>query len=110
MTQTKQLNEILDIAKGKKVNVLNQKTKKSTPYLLIDTLRGKEPEFFTEDKKYTLAEEKDILMVFDGANSGLVGTGLRGAVGSTIARLRLKQDMNTKYITYFLSYNFFNLN
>jgi len=110
MTQTKQLNEIFEVAKGKKVKIINQKTEKSIPYLLIDTLRGKEPEFFTEDKKYTLAEEKDILMVFDGANSGLVGTGLKGAVGSTIARLRLKKDMNTKYITYFLSFNFSNLN
>ena len=109
-TQTKKLNEIFEVAKGKKVNIIEHKTKNSIPYLLIDTLRGKEPEFFTEDKKYTVAEEKDILMVFDGANSGLVGTGLRGAVGSTIARLRLKKDMNTKYITYFLSFNFSNLN
>ena len=54
--------------------------------------------------------EKDILMVFDRANSGLVGTGLRGAVGSTIARLRPQKEMNTKYITYFLSFNFSNLN
>src|SRR3989344_1268942 len=110
MTQTKHLNEIFEVAKGKKVKIIKNKTKNSIPYLLIDTLRGKEPEFFTEDKKYTLAEEKDILMVFDGANSGLVGTGLMGAVGSTIARLRLKKEMNTKYITYFLSFNFSNLN
>ncbi len=109
-TPTKQLNEIFEVAKGKKVSISPTKTKNSVPYLLIDTLRGAEPEFFTEDKKYTLAEEKDILMVFDGANSGLVGTGLKGAVGSTIARLRLKEDMNTKYITYFLSFNFSNLN
>ena len=109
-TQIKQLNEIFEITKGKKVSVINKKTERSIPYLLIDTLRGKEPEFFTKDEKYTLAEEKDILMVFDGTNSGLVSTGLKGAVGSTIARLRLKKDMNTKYITYFLSFNFFNLN
>jgi type I restriction enzyme S subunit len=110
MIESKPISEILEITKGKKVKVLDYKTENSIPYLLIDTLRGREPEFFTEDKKYTLAEEKDILMVFDGANSGLVGTGLKGAVGSTIARLRLKKDMNTKYITYFLSFNFSNLN
>ena len=109
-TQTKKLNEIFEVAKGKKVKIIENKTKNSIPYLLIDTLRGAEPEFFTEDEKYTLADKKDILMVFDGANSGLVGTGLSGAVGSTIARLRLKKDMNTKYITYFLSFNFSNLN
>ena len=110
MKQNKKLNEIFEVAKGKKVKIIENKTKNSIPYLLIDTLRGEEPKFFTEDKKYTLAEKKDILMVFDGANSGLVGTGLTGAVGSTIARLRLKKDMNTRYITYFLSFNFSNLN
>ncbi len=110
MTQTKPLSEIFELAKGKKVRIINHKTEKSIPYLLIDTLRGEEPKFFTEDEKFTEANEKDILMVFDGANSGLVGTGLKGAVGSTIARLRLKKDMNTKYITYFLSFNFSNLN
>jgi type I restriction enzyme S subunit len=104
------LNELVDVVKGKKVKVIKQKTKNSVPYLLIDTLRGEEPKFFTEDKKYTEAEEKDILIVFDGANSGLVGTGLKGAVGSTVARLRPKKDIDTKYLTYFLSYNFSSLN
>src|SRR3989344_6375566 len=109
-TQIKLISEILDIAKGKKVKILDHKTKGSIPYLLIDTLRGKEPEFFTEDKKYTEANEQDILMVFDGANSGLVGSGLKGAVGSTIGRLRPKKDIYSKYITHFLSYNFSSLN
>jgi len=109
-TPIKSIGEILDIAKGKKVKILNSRTKNSVPYLLIDTLRGKEPEFFTEDKRYTEANENDILMVFDGANSGLVGSGLNGAVGSTIGRLRPKKDIYSKYITYFLSYNFSSLN
>lgn len=109
-TQIKSISEILDIAKGKKVKIISHKTKNSVPYLLIDTLRGKDPEFFTEDKKYTKAVESDILMVFDGANSGLVGSGLKGAVGSTIARLRPKKDVNPKYLTYFLGFNFSSLN
>src|SRR3989344_3118755 len=110
MVGFKTISEILDIAKGKKVNSSQIKTKNSVPYLLIDTLRGKEPEFFTEDTKYTEANERDILMVFDGANSGLVGSGLKGAVGSTIGRLRPKKDICSKYITYFLFYNFSSLN
>src|SRR3989344_7758697 len=109
-TPIKSISDILDITKGKKVKVLSSRTKNSIPYLLIDTLRGKEPEFFTEDKRYTEANENDILMVFDGANSGLVGSGLNGAVGSTIGRLRPKKDIYSKYITYFLSYNFSSLN
>jgi len=108
--QTKQLKEICTIAKGKKVKIVDKKTKDSIPYLLINTLRGKEPEFFTEDKRYTEAQEEDILMVFDGANSGLVGTGLKGAVGSTIGRIRLNKNILNKYVTYFLQSNFSFLN
>ena len=110
MTELKPLSELIEISKGKKVRIINQKTKNSVPYLLIDTLRGKEPEFFTEDKNYTEARNTDILMVFDGANSGLVGTGLSGAIGSTIGRLRPKKEVNTKYLTYFISLNFSLLN
>ena len=97
-TQTKKLKDICEIAKGKKVKIINEKTKNSIPYLLIITLRGQKPIFFTEDEKYTEAQETDILMVFDGANSGLVGTGLRGAVGSTIGRIRLNKNILNKYV------------
>jgi len=106
----KEIKELFEITKGKKVKIIKEKTKNSVPYLLIDTLRGKEPEFFTEDKNYTEAIPEDILMVFDGANSGLVGTGLRGAVGSTIGRLRPKEEVNKNYLCYFLKLNFQILN
>lgn len=110
MIETVSLGSIIDVLKGKKVKIIDKRTEDSVPYLLIDTLRGEEPKFFTEDKKYTEAVLSDILMVFDGANSGLSGTGLCGAVGSTIARLRPKKDVNTKYLTYFLDFNFLSLN
>lgn len=106
----KKLIEIFDITKGKKVKTVDKPTGNSVPYLLIDTLRGEEPTFFTEDKNVTEAEETDILMVMDGANSGLVGSGLKGAVGSTIARLRPKQGVDNKYLSYFLELNFLDLN
>jgi len=115
MTQQKQINkieysqvsELCDFRKGKKVNSTKEKTKNSVPYLLIDTLRGAEPEFFTEDKNYTEAIPDDILIVADGANSGLVGTGVSGAVGSTILRIRLKvKDLDKDYLSYFLKSKF----
>lgn len=115
MTQQTQLNkieysqvsELCDFRKGKKVNSTKIKTKNSVPYLLIDTLRGAEPEFFTEDKTYTEAIPEDILIVADGANSGLVGTGVNGAVGSTILRIRLKvKDLDKDYLSYFLKSKF----
>ena len=102
-----QVSELCDFRKGKKVNSTQTKTKDSVPYLLIDTLRGAEPEFFTEDKNYTEAIPDDILIVADGANSGLVGTGVSGAVGSTILRIRLKvKDLDKDYLSYFLKSKF----
>jgi len=111
MTDVQKLKSICELKKGKKVNSTKKKTETSVPYLLIDTLRGAEPEFFTEDKKYTEAIPSDILIVGDGANSGLVGTDLKGAVGSTIIRLRIKKDVADKdYISYFLLSKFGILN
>lgn len=102
-----QVSELCDFRKGKKVSSTKIKTKDSVPYLLIDTLRGAEPEFFTEDKNYTEAIPEDILIVADGANSGLVGTGVKGAVGSTILRIRLKvKDLDKDYLSYFLKSKF----
>lgn len=102
-----QVSELCDFRKGKKVNSTKEKTKDSVPYLLIDTLRGADPEFFTEDKNYTEAIPEDILIVADGANSGLVGTGVSGAVGSTILRIRLKvKDLDKDYLSYFLKSKF----
>lgn len=110
MVQYMQIGKLCDIKKGKKVNILNKPSENAVPYLLIDTLRGHPPEFFTADSNYTEANESDLLMVFDGANSGLVGTGLIGAVGSTIGRIRTSEELNNKYLTYFLVLNFSLLN
>jgi len=101
------VSQLIDPKKGKKVSSSKIKTPNSIPYLLIDTLRGDDPEFFTEDKKYVEAIPEDILIVGDGANSGLVGTGVKGAVGSTIIRLRKKvDDLENNYLTYFLKLYF----
>jgi|SRR3989344_1160179 len=103
----RKISELCDLRKGKKVNSSKAKTKNSIPYLLIDTLRGAEPEFFTEEKDYTEAIPNDILIVADGANSGLVGTGVSGAVGSTILRIRINVDnLNKNYLSYFLKSKF----
>ena len=111
MTETVQLQEICNMKKGKKVNSSKNKSAKSIPYLLIDTLRGKEPEFFTEDKNYIQVLPDDVLVVGDGANSGLVGTGLTGAAGSTIIRIRADIKQTHKdYLSHFLKSKFELLN
>lgn len=105
MTDCRLFGEVCDVTKGKKVNLVKTKSKNSVPYLLIDTLRGDSPKFFTEDKNYIEAKKDDILLVWDG-KIGVTGYGLTGAVGSTIARIRAKEKTNPKYLLYFLVYNY----
>jgi type I restriction enzyme S subunit len=53
----------------------------------------------------------DVLMVWDGARSGLVGMGVKGAVGSTLTKLQ-SDIIYSKYLYYFLSmqYDYINMN
>lgn len=106
------LGVIIDTSKGKKPKQLNGKNSKfNIPYI---TIQGFEHKIF---KKYTngigceYCNEKDILIVWDGARCGLVGKGVAGAVGSTIAKINT-YDINRLYIYYFLrlNYNYINTN
>src|SRR5699024_7018073 len=54
-----------------------------------------------------LVNENDIVIAWDGANAGIVDFGLEGALGSTLGRLRLKEEIdsnlvNAHYVGYFL--------
>jgi type I restriction enzyme S subunit len=53
-------------------------------------------------KGMTIAQEKDVLMVMDGASSGRVETGYYGIVGSTLAKITLREGSGVG--THFLYY------
>lgn len=56
------------------------------PYILIDEMEGKPIRAFTNDEKVPVANEDDVLIVWDGS-IGKTATGIQGAIGSTIAAL-----------------------
>ena len=56
------------------------------PYILIDEMEGKTVRAFTNDEKVPIANEDDVLIVWDGS-IGKTATEMRGAIGSTIAAL-----------------------
>ena len=56
---------------------------------------------YTDGVKCVLCDEDDFLMVWDGSRSGLVGKGIKGALGSTLVRISLP-DINNLYAYYFL--------
>jgi type I restriction enzyme S subunit len=88
------LDEIFQISKGKKPPELsNVRSPDSIPFIQIDGLRtAGRHQFCTKTQDLVTCDQNDILIVWDGAYSGLVGFNLEGAVGSTIARLRPKSD------------------
>lgn len=113
MTTTTTLGEVLEIRKGKKAaSVADTPVAGSFPYIQIDEVRGVRPTKFAIDPKPVLATEKDLCIVWDGANAGTVGYGVSGAVGSTVARMRLKnpRDWDTRFLGRLLEGKFSQLN
>ena len=105
------LKDIFEIKKGKKVNITENKNNESIPYVGIKNLRGTPISQYSSDKNGLICDENDLLLVWDGANCGTVGTGMSGYVGSTIARLRLNDSLvNVDYAYRFLKSNFKHFN
>lgn len=105
------LENIVDIRKGKKTTLTSLSGINSTRVLQIEDLRNDDNLKFTADNTGVLATEDDILIAWDGANAGTVGFGKSGYVGSTIARLRIKegQEISTFFLGTFLRSKFYYL-
>ncbi|MCM3541750.1 restriction endonuclease subunit S [Priestia megaterium] len=101
------LSELVKIKKGKKVTTMTESSEGTVyPILKIDNLRGEVPKEFGYDEKGVLCSPHDILIVWDGTNAGQIGTNLQGYVGSTIAKMEIK---NPKKIHYMYLYHFLKL-
>lgn len=102
------LGKLFDIKKGKKVIQLDEKTEDSIRCIQIEDLRNNDfIKYCDNDPKYLIAIESDILIAWDGANAGTIGYGISGAVGSTLAILRCKEDkIITPYVARFLQGKF----
>jgi len=100
------LGEIIEFQKGKKAkNVIEEQCDGFIPYLLIDGLKNYNYAY-TDDKKMLIAYETDCIMVMDGASSGYVSIGHYGAVGSTLARITIKGNLNSYFLYQFLQANY----
>jgi len=94
------IGNIVTIHKGKKHEWIEEKNPSSIRVLQIDDLRNDNLIKYTNDKKGVLANEEDLMIVWDGANAGTIGYGKTGFIGSTIAILCKKEPR--KYNTVFL--------
>ena len=97
------LGDIAISEKGKKPK--NQSSEKTDtycyPYVDIEAFEKGVIKSYTDGVKCVLCDEDDFLMVWDGSRSGLVGKGIRGALGSTLVHISLPEVSNL-YAYYFL--------
>jgi len=82
------LSTVVNFAKGRKpVEIRKEPIAGDVRLLLIDALRGGEPQF-TAPTRLVIADTRDTIMVMDGGSSCEVTQGFSGAVGSTLGRFR----------------------
>lgn len=106
------LKDVVRHTKGKKPNTLNPSPDKGLiPYIDIKAFESNQVRKYADIKSANVIKERDILIVWDGARSGLVGQGQSGAIGSTIMALT-PIYVNSKYLFRFLQsqYDYINSN
>jgi type I restriction enzyme S subunit len=96
------LGDLISFEKGRKPPVSYPlPCKGCLPVVLIENFNGIVSSYALP-KGMTIAQEKDVLMVMDGASSGRVETGHYGIVGSTLAKITLREGSGVG--THFLYY------
>jgi len=105
------LGEIVITDKGKKPKRVSKvKTDEcSIPYVNIKAFEKNIIDEYTDGVGCVICEDDDFLMVWDGSRSGYVGKAIKGALGSTLVRIKLPL-MNQDYVYYFLQSKFIEIN
>ena len=97
------LAEIAHIAKGRVLPTSSTPLRSSVRYLGATDLEGGNSGLFAPTRNAVLCDEDDVLMLWDGERSGLVGRGLSGAASSTVARIRpLQAKVVSRYLYHYL--------
>jgi type I restriction enzyme S subunit len=104
------ISEIIKTQKGKKPIDLGELSEdRNIPYIDIKAFELNIIRQYCTDERVVLCEENDILIVWDGSRSGLVGIGAKGAVGSTIAIISIPL-IKPKFLYYFFQSYYIYLN
>jgi len=96
------LKDIVQIEKGRKYNLLEEKQEGAIRVFQANDFRNENKPLFTLDADGVLAQEDDIMLVWDGS-VGQMGFGRSGYVGSTMVKLKVK---NKKQFSPFFIYRF----
>ena len=96
------LKQIVQIEKGKKYNLLEENQEGAIRVFQANDFRNENKPLYTLDSDGVLAQEDDIMLVWDGS-VGQMGFGRSGYVGSTMVKLKVK---NKKQFSPFFIYRF----
>jgi type I restriction enzyme S subunit len=108
--EKKRLGEVCEFRKGRKPITLYEEPREGRfPYILIESFSGAYQKF-TDDESCPKCSKEDVLLVWDGARSGLCTTGLDGCIGSTISALRSKSELYSEYLFWFIRHHYKDLN
>ena len=105
------LGSLVESEKGKKpINqVREQSSAHQLPYIDIQAFEKGVINSWTDGRGCRICDESDFLMVWDGSRSGLVGKGMKGALGSTLVRINFPL-MENQYAFYFLQSKYHQIN
>lgn len=105
MSKKIKLGDVVKISKGKK-HTETPYSESSKRYIQIEDLSNSINEKFTEENGIDV-KGNDVIIAWDGANAGKVGSNLEGVIGSTLARLRIiNSDLNHDFLFRFLNSKF----
>jgi len=106
----KPIGEVCNFEKGKKPkNTGHRSDTRTVPYINIKAFETGNPEEYAESGNYPMCSKHDVLIVWDGARSGLVGSGVSGYIGSTLSKI-WSHEIDNKYLFYFLRSQYYYIN
>jgi len=103
------LGDVVKTIKGRKPQQLSEDLKEgSIPYLTAEYFRTKNVSKFVPKgvKNFIKVNEDDIVFIWDGSNAGDVFTGLSGALASTMIKIDQGENINKKFLYYYLKTKF----
>jgi len=99
------LGKVAEYIKGKKPEEMTEEFKEGyLPYLSTEYLRSNgKTKFAKISKKIILANESDLILLWDGSNAGEFFIGKKGVLSSTMVKIRFRiEDVNRMFLFYLL--------
>lgn len=106
--EVKKLGELFNFIKGKKTKK-SSLTENAVPYFVKGVIDGSEKPEFVNPEKVVLINLMDIFMLMDGANSGNIYYGYKGALGSTFSLLKVDKEEINEVLYWYLRINEVNI-